>query len=763
MSRIGCLLLGLGLALPGAAQTLTRQNLASILGFENGRPGAFPAGWLGISADNIIYTDDQVVHSGKYSARIERGPSSPGTFSSLMAIIPLDFAGQTVEWRGFFKTEDVSDFVALWLREDDATTSIAFGTLQGQGIKGTADWKEYSVTVPILPAGKQLVFGFFLAGTGKAWVDDLQLLVDGQPVAQAPNRVPTVFDVDHEFDGGSRITLTALSDAQIKNLVTLAKVWGFLKYHHPAVTTGRHHWDYELFRVLPQVLAAADVAGANAALSDWIANLGPVAECTACATLRTSDLYLGANLDWLADESLLGAGLSQTLRSIHRNRTPADRQFYVSLAQGVGNPVFEHDLSYASTRLPDSGYQLLALIRFWNMVEYFYPNRDVMADDGATAPDYWNKVLEESIPGIALAQDSLAYQQELMRFIAKIHDTHANLWSSLAVRPPLGSCYLPVDVRFVEGRPLVLRHTSATYGPASGLLPGDLIEQLDGVAVDDLVTRWRPFYAASNEAARLRDIGRYMTRGVCGPAQVAIRRGDQLVSLAATRLPVAALDFSASYTHDVPGDTFQMLSPDVAYLKLSSVKAADSAAYIQAAAGTKGLIIDIRNYPSEYVVYTLGSLLVSAPVEFVRFAQGDVTNPGAFHWTPPIRLNPQEPHYAGKVVILIDEVTQSQAEYTTMAFRTAPGSIVIGSTTAGADGNVSTVPLPGGFSSYISGIGVFYPDNRPTQRVGIIPDIEVKPTIAGIQAGRDELLDEAVRQILGGSALTAQRASPAPR
>jgi len=60
---------------------------------------------------------------------------------------------------------------------------------------------------------------------------------------------------------------------------------------------------------------------------------------------------------------------------------------------------------------------------------------------------------------------------------------------------------------------------------------------------------------------------------------------------------------------------------------------------------------------------------------------------------------------------------------------------------------VSTVPLPGGFSSYISGIGVFYPDNRPTQRVGIIPDIEVKPTIEGIRAGRDELVEEAIRQI----------------
>ena len=70
-------------------------------------------------------------------------------------------------------------------------------------------------------------------------------------------------------------------------------------------------------------------------------------------------------------------------------------------------------------------------------------------------------------------------------------------------------------------------------------------------------------------------------------------------------------------------------------------------------------------------------------------------------------------------------------------------------TTAGADGNVSSIPLPGGLNTMISGIGVFYPDKRPTQRVGIIPDREVKPTIAGIRAGRDEVLEAGIRQILG--------------
>jgi len=192
-----------------------------------------------------------------------------------------------------------------------------------------------------------------------------------------------------------------------------------------------------------------------------------------------------------------------------------------------------------------------------------------------------------------------------------------------------------------------------------------------------------------------------------------------------------------------------LLSDDVAYLNLSPVKANEVAGYIARAKNTKGLVIDIRNYPSEFVVFTLGSLLQERATPFVRFTHGDLQNPGAFHWGDPLMLSPAQPHYSGKVVIMVDEGTQSSAEYTAMAFRSSPHALVVGSTTAGADGNVSEIPLPGGQRSMISGIGVFYPDKKPTQRIGIIPDVEVKLTVAGIRAGRDEVLEEALRRILG--------------
>jgi hypothetical protein len=57
-----------------------------------------------------------------------------------------------------------------------------------------------------------------------------------------------------------------------------------------------------------------------------------------------------------------------------------------------------------------------------------------------------------------------------------------------------------------------------------------------------------------------------------------------------------------------------------------------------------------------------------------------------------------------------------------MAFRTAPAAVVMGSTTAGADGNVTNFfYLPGGIFTRFSGIGILYPDGKETQRVVLYP------------------------------------------
>lgn len=728
----------------GASEPSDGAGLGQMLNFEAEQTGATPVGWGGGPA-GTLFVDTAVVHSGKWAGRIERKPDSPQSFSTMTKSVAMDFQGKVIELRGFLRTEEVSEFAGLWMREDGDVPSLAFDNMEARQLKGTTEWTEYSITLPVHPDARKLFFGFLVGGTGKAWIDDLQLLVDGKPIWQAPKaeRVPTALDTDHEFDAGSKIELLAATPVQIGNLGTLGKVWGFLKYHHPKATAGQIHWDYELFRIVPAILAATDRAGANQVLVGWIDALGEIKTGEPRTKLSETGLHLRPDLGWIEDEVLLGPELSQRLRMIHLNRPATGRQFYVSMAPNVGNPEFGHEPGYASIQSPDAGYQLLGLFRFWNIIRYWFPYRDLIEDD-------WDAVLAEFIPRIGLAKTKDAYQLELMALIARVHDTHANLWSSLQVRPPVGAYRLPVEVRFIEGQAVISRLISLPDQSPSDLRVGDVIAAIDSVPVGELIKNWAPYYAASNEPTRLRDMARSLTQGPAGEAKLAVQRDGQTLAVSASRVPVASLTKMISRTHDRPGEAFQLLSKGVAYLKLSSVKPAEAKSYIERAAETKGLIIDVRNYPAGFVVFALGNLLVDQWTAFARFTRGDPAQPGAFRFdAEPMRLKPQSPHYFGKVMILVDEVSQSSAEYTTMAFRVAPQAKVIGSTTAGADGNVSLIPLPGGWHTMISGIGVFYPDKRPTQRLGIVPDIEVKPTIAGLRAGRDEVLEEALRQILG--------------
>ena len=97
--------------------------------------------------------------------------------------------------------------------------------------------------------------------------------------------------------------------------------------------------------------------------------------------------------------------------------------------------------------------------------------------------------------------------------------------------------------------------------------------------------------------------------------------------------------------------------------------------------------------------------------------------------------------------MLIDERAISQSEHTGLFFEAANRTKFIGSPTAGANGDVTNFSLPGGISVHFSGQGVWHPDGRQLQRLGLQPDIEARPTLAGIRAGKDEVLDKAVEYL----------------
>lgn len=720
------------------------------LSFEAWGPSGGPVGWGG-GPPETIHCDSVVVHGGRYAARIERSTSSPSTFSTITGALPITFAGDSIEIRGWLKTDVVVGFAGLWLRQDAAGGMVQFDNMQSRGLAGTTPWTAYRVVLPLDKRARSLVFGALLGGYGVLRVDDLDLRVDGKPLAEArpAARETTAVERDHEFDAGSGVTDTLLSARQVEHLALLGKVWGFVKYHHPSVTGAKLNWDYELFRVVPRVLAARSRVETRRELSRWLARVGEPDACKPCASAPES-IAMQPRVDWIRDRALLGADLSARLARIHANRHAMGNQHYVSRpAFGAGNADFSNEAMYAQSaatattpRPPDPGYRLLAVLRFWNIIEYWFPYRDLIRER-------WDGVLAEFIPRAMAASTNRDYRLAMLSLVARARDGHANVWSATETRPPRGTCQLPVVVRHVEDRYVIGAYADSVLGPASGLRIGDVLLALDDLPVDSLTVTWAEYYGASNEPARRREIARALTKGACGPCRVTIEREGGRIDLTATRDSTRRMDRLAGGTHDRRGDVFQLLSPEIAYLKLSSVKQSDTRSYIERAAGTRCLVIDIRNYPNEFVPFALGQHLVERATPFARFTAGDLANPGTFTWTPSISISPGEPRYQGKVVILVDETSQSQAEYTAMALRAAPGALVVGSTTAGADGNVSAIMLPGALRAMISGIGVFYPDKRPTQQIGVVPDLVVEPTIAGLRAGRDEVLEAALEKALG--------------
>ena len=294
----------LGLCLTASGQTLNFETAST-------------DGWTTRNA--VLRVDNAVFHGGKGAARLE--PAGPG-LAGVSASYPIEFGGKTLTLRGYLRTENVTGFAGFYMQEDGFTAGLEMQTMERQPVAATTDWKQYSISVALHPEATKLMFGVQLSGSGKVWFDDLELLIDGKPVQDAPKveRPKTALELDREFDGGSRVSITQLSAVQVQNLVLLGKVWGFLKYHHPDVVAGKRHWDYDLFRALPPVLAAANRRAGQEAALKWVTGIGAAAACSSCATLETGKLHFGPALDWLDDQALLGAELSKALRAIHLNR-----------------------------------------------------------------------------------------------------------------------------------------------------------------------------------------------------------------------------------------------------------------------------------------------------------------------------------------------------------------------------------------------------------------------------------------------------------
>lgn len=720
-----------------AITTFGQQKEKSInnLDFENVKNGK-AINWQSFGTEDYISKiDSAITQNGKYSASIEFKGDTPN-FKAWSYEIPAIYQGKTIKLTGYIKTENVTNgYAGIWMQIEP---SIAFDNMSDRGLKGTNDWAKYEIELNLNPSeATKIQIGGLLVGKGKVWIDNLQITIDDKQLDNVPLKELSKAEKDTEFKDGSKIESIELNNQNIENLKTLGLIWGFLKYYHPNICNGNYNWDFELFRIAPKVLKSKNITQRNEIITSWIKNLGEY-KLTNKDNKQTDDIKLKPDLDWITNSNLSKELISE-LRNIS-NSERVDKSYYIGFDKNSDNLYFKNEDPYSKMKYPDAGFRLLSLYRYWNIIQYYFPYKNLIEED-------WKNVLSEFIPKFINAKNELEYKLATLELIARVHDTHANIWGyDNTLNNYWGEKYSPLGITFIENKVIVTDYLDKKLGKETGLIIGDNITKINSKLVTDIVKEKLKYTPASNYPTQLRNLSDNLLRTKDSIINIEFIRNNEIHNKTLKTFTTNEINIYSKY---LKNDTcFNFINNEIAYLYLGSIKKSYLPEIFEKIKNTKGLVIDLRCFPSDVMVYCLSKYLLPQKTKFAKFSMCNIENAGLFTLTECSEVGEKnDDYYKGKVIILINENTQSQAEFTTMALRVAPNATVIGSTTAGADGNTIPFYLPGSIETMISGIGIYYPDGTETQRVGIVPDIEVKPSIEGIKEGRDELMEKAIEVI----------------
>ena len=193
------------------------------------------------------------------------------------------------------------------------------------------------------------------------------------------------------------------------------------------------------------------------------------------------------------------------------------------------------------------------------------------------------------------------------------------------------------------------------------------------------------------------------------------------------------------------------MTPGIWYVDLTRARMPQVTACSTSLPAPSGVVFDVRGYPTEagaqILPYLIDARNPTAGCTWARSSARSVSpragraSAGTSSRRAPHRREDRVPHrWQGDQLRRIRHGVRGGPQARHDRWRP----------TAGANGNVAAFVVPGGFRIAFTGMRVTGHDgNSPHHLVGVKPDVPMTPTVAGLRAGRDEVLDRAVALIRG--------------
>ncbi len=361
----------------------------------------------------------------------------------------------------------------------------------------------------------------------------------------------------------------------------------------------------------------------------------------------------------------------------------------------------------------------------WNIFQHFYPYFDVVNSD-------WEVILKKTLFEVQDNKDVKDFLISLRKMTASLDDGH------IRVRHPSEGNLkaLPIIFDYIENQ-IVIVATNCDL-----LQEGDILLELDGKPAGELLINYEEIMSGSPQWKKQKALREFIKDDSTKISNVKIRRGEEVLEVSVARtLPLPQ--------YDRPENVCE-IKDNIYYVNLCKANIEEILNRIQEISIAKGVVFDLRGYPNSN--HTIISYMIDSPVQSPKWLKPEIIYPdheniAGYDTSGRWRIEPMQPQIQGRIVFITDENAISYGESFMGIIEHYKLAKIVGSPTAGANGNVNSVTTIGGCNIRWTGMKVLKHDDSQHHMVGIKPTCPMEPTIQGIRDGRDELLEKAIEII----------------
>jgi hypothetical protein len=432
----------------------------------------------------------------------------------------------------------------------------------------------------------------------------------------------------------------------------------------------------------------------------------------------------------------LGGGVSALVPTV----LPADDQGTFPHLTPTALPVPDKPAGFVPSG-SDRTTRLAGVVVSWSVFQHFYPYFEQIHVD-------WPGDLRRALTSAAVGPDEAAYVRTLRGLLAELHDGHAMVLNP-KVNPPVRFAF---TWDWIENQLVI---TSVEAGATHGMLPGDRVLTINGrPAADALAEIESLTSAATPQWLLLRSLAELSGGRPGGTATLAVQPHAggpvRTVTVAYTAPFGSTLGIGGfgSPTEPRP-EKIAELRPGIFYVDLSRIDDDDFNGALDRLAAADGVVFDMRGYPFLLSAPVLGHL-IDKPVTSPWFNIPIVTQPDRQGWgwrSEYFFQTPVAPRFKGRFAFLIDGRVLSFAESLMGIVEDERLGALVGGPTAGTNGGMDPFGVAGGHTLRWTGMDIRKKDGSPHLGVGIQPTVPVSRTLAGVIAGRDELLEKGIEVV----------------